>query len=139
MTTDWSASGPLDGARLMLVEDEVILAIDMAHTLEEAGATVIGPFHLLDAAMEFDQIATLDAAILDVDLHGAEVFPLAERLQRARVPILFHTGRRHLRIDRFRRAALCPKPCASAQLVDAVTQLAASDAASREAVRVAAR
>ena len=84
---------PLRGKRILLVEDQALIALDLQVTLEDDGADVVGPFHRLGAAMRAASgDSGLDAAVLDVDLGREEVFPLADRLAERGVPIVFHTG-----------------------------------------------
>lgn len=76
---------------IMVVEDEALIALDLAMTLEEMGADVCGPFGTVAAALCCCE--GVDAAVLDVDLHGELVFPVADRLQASGTPFLFHTAR----------------------------------------------
>lgn len=87
------ASTALSGRSILLLEDELIVSLDLEMTLEGSGATVLGPFDKLEDGMNFLENAPgIDAAILDVDLNGKEVFPIAEILQDRGIPFLFHTG-----------------------------------------------
>jgi two-component sensor histidine kinase len=86
-------SGPADlkGARVLIVEDAVLLALELEMGLSEAGARVIGPAYELEEAMALlDQ--PIDAAVLDANLNGRSVTPLAERLAARGVPFVFATG-----------------------------------------------
>jgi PAS domain S-box-containing protein len=88
-----TSSGPanLRGARVLIVEDAVLLAMELEIGLSDAGATVIGPAYELDEAMALlDQ--PLDAAVLDANLNGHSVTPVAEALAARKVPFLFATG-----------------------------------------------
>lgn len=76
---------------IMVVEDEALIALDLAMTLEEMGAVVHGPFDSVDRAATACE--NVDAAILDVDLRGEPVFALADRLMAQGTPFLFHTAR----------------------------------------------
>jgi DNA-binding response OmpR family regulator len=81
----------LDDANVMVVEDEAMIALDLATLLQEAGASVAGPYaevRRARAAVTPD----LHAAILDVDLADGPVIPLADELRARRIPFLFHTG-----------------------------------------------
>jgi DNA-binding response OmpR family regulator len=83
----------LKGKRVLLVEDEAMLAFELQYALEEAGATVIGPALTLGEALAMrEQHEHLDGAVLDVNLAGQSVVPLAHELARVGVPILFNTG-----------------------------------------------
>lgn len=121
------AGSGLAGKRILVVEDEAILALDIELGLTDAGAQVLGPIHSLQAALDvYDTLGPIDAAILDVDLRSVEVFPLARRLQHDGVPFLFHTAygdREPLRTE-FRDAPVCVKPNVVAALLDRVAVLA---------------
>ena len=88
------SSKSLEGRAILLVEDEMLLAMDLQFMLEDAGAKVVGPYaRVTDAeAAARDESLHFDAAILDVDLHGYEVYPAAEALMDRGIPFLFHTG-----------------------------------------------
>ncbi|MFG0328517.1 MAG: response regulator [Phycisphaerales bacterium] len=79
--------------RVLVVEDQVFLADDLAETLEEAGMQVVGPIGRLNPALELARDANIDAAILDINLGDDErVFPLADLLAERGVPFMFVTG-----------------------------------------------
>ena len=83
----------LAGRRIIVVEDEALLAMDMQFALEDEGADVIGPALSLEQALDaVSRNAEIDGAILDVDLAGHEVYPVASILIDRGVPIVFHTG-----------------------------------------------
>ncbi|ONG57246.1 hypothetical protein BKE38_04705 [Pseudoroseomonas deserti] len=77
--------------RVLLVEDEALLAMEAAHLLRELGCIVVGPARSPTEAMPLVS-AQLSAAVLDVKLGGTEVFPIAERLAALGVPYVFITG-----------------------------------------------
>ena len=81
----------LVGARVLVVEDAVLLALELETGLTDAGATVIGPAYELDEALALlDQ--TIDVAVLDANLNGRAVIPVAEALSARGIPFLFATG-----------------------------------------------
>jgi len=83
--------GGLKGSRVLIVEDAVLLALELEIGLSEAGAVVIGPAYELDEAMALlDQ--PIDAAVLDANLNGHSVGPVAEALAARGVPFVFATG-----------------------------------------------
>lgn len=100
------------GKRILVVEDEALLALDLRFALEDRGASVIGPCYRLSTAMATAQLGGIDAAVLDVDLAGEPVFPVADLLQRADVPFVFHTGRHdpQMLAEAYRGTPVCPKP-----------------------------
>lgn len=82
----------LAGKRVLLVEDEILIGLEIALVLEEAGAAVIGPVATVPEALKAIAVNRLDAAVLDVRLGAQEVFPAAEALAKLDVPFIFHTG-----------------------------------------------
>ena len=80
--------------RILVVEDEYMLAQDFARELEDVGAEVLGPVpSVADAlALLVAEAVPPDAAILDVSLGGEMVFPVAEALRERGVPFMFVTG-----------------------------------------------
>lgn len=81
------------GRVVMVVEDELLLASVIVETLEDAGFAVRGPYPKLSAAMAaLDGGEAVDIALLDVNLRGEEVFPLAAKLQERGTPFAFCTG-----------------------------------------------
>jgi len=88
-----TSSGPanLKGARVLIVEDAVLLAMELESGLAEAGAEIIGPAYELEEALALlDQ--PIDAAVLDANLNGHSVSPVAEALSRRGTPFVFATG-----------------------------------------------
>ena len=83
----------LRGRRILVVEDDYITAYDLKAELESTGAEVIGPVANLEGAMELlTSGPTPDGAILDINLGGKPVFPLADTLRERRIPLVFTTG-----------------------------------------------
>ena len=88
-----NSGGPINlrGARILIVEDAVLLAMELDSGLSDAGATIIGPAYELEEAMALlDQ--PIDAAVLDANLNGHSVTPVAEALVARKVPFVFATG-----------------------------------------------
>lgn len=82
-----------DGLRILVVEDDFILALDLQLALEDAGAVVIGPVpSVAEALALLESAPVLDGAILDVNLHGEVVFPVAGILHGRGIPLAFTTG-----------------------------------------------
>ena len=76
-----------------MVEDEYLLAYDLRRDLEAAGAQVLGPAATVAGALRLlDGVGLPDAAVLDVNLGGDKVFPLARTLRSRSVPLVFVTG-----------------------------------------------
>lgn len=79
--------------RVLLVEDEFLLADHLADVVTTLGATPVGPAASIGHALALiDCTPDLDAAILDVNLDGEQVFPVADRLAGRGVPFVFSSG-----------------------------------------------
>lgn len=78
--------------RILLVEDQMIIAMELQDTLQDLGCEVVGPVGALERAVDLARAERLDAAILDVNIDGSKVFPVAEELQARRIPFVFATG-----------------------------------------------
>ena len=84
---------PLSGRRVLVVEDESLVAMLLETILEDMGCTPVGPASNVDEgeAIARDTV-DLDAALLDVNLAGRQVFPVAAVLKARGVPFVFSTG-----------------------------------------------
>lgn len=86
----------LQGAKVLVVEDEPVIAMLMADWLDNVGAQVLGPVGSVEEAMQLIDQTLLDggmsAAILDINLGGEAVLPIADRLAAVGVPFIFATG-----------------------------------------------
>ncbi len=87
-------SGPfsLKGQRILVVEDQALIAMEMQDCLEKDGATVVGPVSRVGPALVKAQKDSLDAALLDVDLNGERCWPVADALAGRAIPFAFTTG-----------------------------------------------
>lgn len=86
-------NGGLQGRRVLVVEDEALVAMLLETILEDMGCTPVGPASNIDEgeALARDE-AALDAALLDVNVAGRQVFPVAAALKARGVPFVFSTG-----------------------------------------------
>jgi CheY-like chemotaxis protein len=82
----------LRDTKILLVEDFYLIACEIADALRALGATVVGPASTLEAAMDFASNATLDGAVLDINMKGLMSFPVASMLAQRRIPFMFVTG-----------------------------------------------
>jgi len=80
------------GGRILLVEDESLIAMMMQDMLASLGFIVIGPYGGLEAALSAAQHADLDGAVLDVNLNGEAAYPVADMLAARGVPYILVTG-----------------------------------------------
>lgn len=79
----------LKGLRILVAEDEYLLADDVRGALANAGAEVVGPVPSVEQAAQLVEREQIDAALLDVNLRGEMVFAIAEMLSERRVPFAF--------------------------------------------------
>ena len=83
----------LQGRRVLVIEDESLVAMLLDTILEDMGCAVGGPeANIDDGLIAATTEASLDAALLDVNVAGREVFPVAEALRARGVPFVFSTG-----------------------------------------------
>jgi CheY-like chemotaxis protein len=80
------------GKRVLIVEDEVLIALDTQDALTEAGYVVVGPATSVPAGLTLIESEQIDAAVLDVYLGGIYVWPVADALRRRGVPFVLMTG-----------------------------------------------
>lgn len=78
--------------RVLVVEDETLIAIMIEDTLMELGCEIVGPTGRLDKALQLVNEAKFDAAILDVTIRGGKVYPVAEELVARGIPFVFASG-----------------------------------------------
>ena len=83
---------PITGRRVLVAEDEPLISMLLTDHLEYAGYTVVGPFAGLDEASAAAQDGMLDVALLDINLKGQIVLPLAEQLTARSVPVVLMSG-----------------------------------------------
>lgn len=112
----------LRDCRILVVEDEYMLADELCTTLGDAGAIVLGPAGTVGDA--FDLIAAqpaIDGAILDVNLGGEMIFPAADLLAERNVPFVFTTGYDASVIPpRFEHVVRCEKPISIVRITRAI-------------------
>jgi CheY-like chemotaxis protein len=106
------ASEGLRNRRILVVEDEFVIAAELQHRLEAIGAVVIGPVtSVAQAIAMIESEAALDAAVLDMNLGGQMAFPVADALVARRLPFVFTSGYGEGVIrDRYPNAMNCDKP-----------------------------
>lgn len=82
----------LQGLRVLVVEDEMMVSMLIEDMLDDLGCKVVGPAARLDEAIALVGEAELDCAVLDVNLGGQPIFPLADILREKGRPFAFATG-----------------------------------------------
>jgi PAS domain S-box-containing protein len=111
--TDEAENVPLvlTGTSILVVEDEALVALAVNDALLESGWSVIGPFSAVADAVKVVLKTPISAAILDVNLNGDLVYPLAEALLQKEIPFVFVTGYGVESIDpRFKHVRVLHKP-----------------------------
>lgn len=82
----------LAGKRVMIVEDEMLVALMIEDLLADLGCETVGPFGSVAQALSAAGTEPIDLAVLDVNLGGEMVYPVAERLGERDIPFLFVSG-----------------------------------------------
>src|SRR3712207_4132446 len=82
----------LQGVRVLVVEDEAAISLLLEDMLLDFGCEVVGPVARLPAALDIAHRETLDLAVLDVNVAGEPIYPVAEALDARQVPFVFSTG-----------------------------------------------
>ena len=117
-----SRAGTNDRPTVLVVEDEFIIALDLSETVRDLGYRVEGPFADKENAFIAIDREMPDCAILDVQTADGEVYPLADALADAGVPIIFHSG--HVApteiTERYPQAQACAKPCPPDRLINMI-------------------
>ena len=113
------AATTLEGRNILIVEDEYLIAVEVAHAFRSVGAQVLGPVGTIDGADTY--IDSAEAAVIDIGICGEMSFPLADRLATLGVPFVFHTGYdRDVIPTRFRQVEVFTKPADTAAIVEGV-------------------
>src|SRR3954471_24322763 len=86
------ATEKLCGQHVLIVEDEYFLAQDLADYLQDLGVEVLGPVGTVAEALNLLESAEVQGAILDVNLRGERVYPVAYVLRQKHVPFVFASG-----------------------------------------------
>ena len=103
---------PLNGRKILLVEDEYFIVDDLVQAFKAAGAEVVGPAaNVNDALSLIKKTERLDGALLDVNLQGEMAYPVADALIARGVPFVFTTGYDKASVpERFAHITLREKP-----------------------------
>jgi DNA-binding response OmpR family regulator len=115
----------LSGHRILVVEDEIIIAMQLEGVLLDAGAEVIGPAMSASEACDLIDTNRITVAILDVRLSMGDSLAVAQRLVADGIPFIFHTGNaERLRASPWPQAPVVRKPAAPEVLTAAVAAAA---------------
>lgn len=116
------AERSLTNCKILVVEDEYMLASELALELEDAGAVVVGPVGSREDAIELILSGEkVDGAIVDVNLRGEPAYPVADLLIERAVPFVFTTGYDASTLPtRFQHVARCDKPVELSRVAAAI-------------------
>jgi DNA-binding response OmpR family regulator len=130
-------NNPLSGVTVLVVEDDLLLAIALEDTLVGMGAVVLEVCHTLDQAMAWADADDFAVAVLDFSLGPNSVAPLARRLARRSVPFIFHTGmsRSEPSLMEWRDFQIVEKPASPHTLAAAIKSVLASGPVQRRRLR----
>ena len=122
MVQPMNDNNPLSGVRVLVVEDNSLLAMGLEDTLVEAGAIVVDVCQTLDEAMARANVDDFAVAVLDFSLGSDTASPLARRLVRRGVPFILHTGKSGLEpsLAEWRDWPIVEKPAPARALVSAL-------------------
>ncbi|WP_218373022.1 response regulator [Ensifer sp. ENS12] len=118
-------SGILTGRRILVVEDEMLVAMSIEDTLVDAGGEVIGPAPTVGRALGLLREETkIDAVVLDMNLQGHSGLPVADACDERSIPFLILSGYGDTALNGTHHAApILSKPFASAVLVETLKTL----------------
>lgn len=110
--------------RILIVEDEFLLSVQLEGDLRAAGYQTVGPCNTLEAARQAARSERFDVAVLDVNLNGERVFPLADDLAARKTPFILLSGYAPSDLpERFRNAPQVSKPYDPAALNRRIEQM----------------
>jgi CheY-like chemotaxis protein len=117
---------PLSGRRILVVEDEMMVAGLLADMLTDLGCAVVGPAARVDQALAMIDAEAIDVALLDLNLNGHLSYPVADALVARGVPFVFSTGygKGRLLAD-YQTFPVLQKPFHESELFDALAKLLA--------------
>lgn len=116
-------SPALRGQRVLVVEDEALVAMELSRVLTAAGARVVGPAGTIEEAMALMDAQPIDRALLDINLGGRVITPVARLLSHRRIPFVYLTGYQEPDVD---GGPVLRKPVATSTLLGALARGAAS-------------
>jgi CheY-like chemotaxis protein len=117
------------GCCILIVEDEYLVAQEISEFLAELGAEIVGPAGSVKEALAVIQRGPdMDAAILDVNLGGDRIYPVADALVERDVPFIFATGYDEPAIPkRYAKVSICQKPVDKTRIADWLEQVTSRD------------
>jgi DNA-binding response OmpR family regulator len=114
----------LHGKRVLVVEDNWLVAEALAASLADYGCTVAGPVTNLAQGLRLAEWSLIDGAILDIDIEGGRCFPIALQLKDRGIPFVFLTGLAHPAVPtELARVPVLAKPLKDDVLLAAAREL----------------
>lgn len=121
--------GPVEVRRILVVEDEMLLAMNLEDMLVEMGHTVVGVATRISQAVAMAECSEIDLAILDLNLAGTLSFPVADVLRRRGIPFIFASGYGINGLaDNYRAEIVLAKPYSASDLDTAISRLSSTSA-----------
>jgi len=115
---------PLSGRRVLVVEDEMIVAWLLQDMLADLGCAVVGPAARASQALAMIDAEAIDAAVLDVNLNGQKSYPVADALAARGMPFVFSTGYETESLPNdYQSLPLLQKPFRRSELGDTLAKL----------------
>jgi DNA-binding NtrC family response regulator len=111
------------GERILIVDDEILIGLNLEDIFAGAGADVVGPCTTLHEAMKAATEENLSAAVLDIRLGQQTTQNVAQLLDDRHIPYVFYTGQPAASVVVGRRVATITKPARAGRLVEAVVRL----------------
>jgi CheY-like chemotaxis protein len=119
-------NSPFSACKVLVVEDEMIVAWLLEDMLADLGCAVVGPAVSVNQALAVIDAEAIDAAVLDVNLNGQVSYPIADVLAARGVPFVFSTGYAKDRLlDSYRTFPVMQKPFHQSELENMLAQLLA--------------
>jgi DNA-binding response OmpR family regulator len=115
-----SAAQELTGRKVLVVEDEMLVAIDYCQHLKDAGAEIVGPFTSVSQAQTSADTADVDFAVLDYALADQTSDPLQSALERRHIPFVVVTGYPRVLVRRTDDQQIMTKPISPEALLETV-------------------
>jgi two-component SAPR family response regulator len=124
------------GCRILVEEDDLLIAVLIEGALQDIGGEIVGPVATLEKALKLVEEEKFDAAILDVTIRGAKVYPVAELLLARGIPFVFATGYGDWALpEELRDKPRLMKPFTAAALEEQIRSLCGEAKSRREAAQ----